>query len=120
AGLSPEEVWSELGDVITGEQFDPDDLDAAVARSSERMLLVDGPEELLAVLRSSFALWRIYLHPLQRKTVQAHYRGSARVTGGPGTGKTVVALHRANHLAEYGDGPILLTTFTSTLSNSLA
>ncbi|MCP2253843.1 hypothetical protein LY13_002601 [Prauserella aidingensis] len=120
AGLTPEEVWTELGDVITGERFDPDDLDAAVARSTDRVVLVDGPEELLTILRQSFALWRVYLHPVQHKLVEARYRGSARVTGGPGTGKTVVALHRARHLAQHGDGPVLLTTFTSTLTGSLS
>ncbi|MFF5992774.1 UvrD-helicase domain-containing protein [Prauserella flavalba] len=120
AGLSPEEVWAELGDAIVGEQYDPDDLSAAVARSSDRVVLVDGPEELLAVLRHPFALWRVYLHPVQRKAVEAHYRGPARVSGGPGTGKTVVALHRARQLALLDDGPVLLTTFTSTLTGSLS
>ncbi|WP_158884562.1 UvrD-helicase domain-containing protein [Amycolatopsis anabasis] len=120
AGLSPEEVWAELGDVIYGQRFDPNDLSAAVARSSDRMVLVDGPEELLAIFRHPFALWRIYLHPVQRTTVDAHFRGSARVTGGPGTGKTVVALHRSNHLARLNNGQVLLTTFTSTLTGSLS
>lgn len=120
AGLSPEEVWAELGDIVIGQEFDPNDLSAAVVRSSDRLVLVDGPEELLAVFRHPFALWRIYLHPVQRRTVEARYRGSARVTGGPGTGKTVVALHRANHLAQAGSGQVLLTTFTSTLTASLS
>lgn len=120
AGLSPEEVWAELGEAIVGEHYDPDDLSAAVARSSDRVVLVDGPDELLAVLRHPFALWRVYLHPVQRKTVEAHYRGPARVSGGPGTGKTVVALHRARYLARLDDGPVLLTTFTSTLTGSLS
>lgn len=120
AGLSPEEVWAELGEAIVGRHYDPDDLSAAVARSSDRVVLVDGPDELLAVLRHPFAQWRIYLHPVQRRTVEAHYRGPARVSGGPGTGKTVVALHRAHHLARLDDGPVLLTTFTSTLTGSLS
>lgn len=120
AGLSPEEVWAELGDVAAEQRFDPNDLGAAVARSSDRLVLVDGPEELLAVFRHPFALWRIYLHPVQRSAVEADYRGPARVTGGPGTGKTVVALHRANHLAQQGTGKVLLTTFTSTLTGSLS
>lgn len=49
AGLSPEDVWAELGAVAADEQIDPDDLDAAVERSSDRVMLVDGPEELVAV-----------------------------------------------------------------------
>ncbi|MGW8439323.1 UvrD-helicase domain-containing protein [Nocardiopsis sp. NPDC055879] len=118
SGMSPEEVWDELGSRIT-EEFDPEDLDSAVRRSSDRVLLVEGPDELMAVLAHPFDLWRIYLHPAQRQVVDAVYRGSARVSGGPGTGKTVVALHRAHRLAERGRGAVLLTTFTSTLARSL-
>ena len=66
-----------------------------------------------------FATWRVYLHPTQRAVVDAAYKGPARVTGGPGTGKTVVALHRAHMLAQRGDGKVLVTTFTSTLSDTL-
>lgn len=118
AGYSPEEVWAELG-TSPEEAYDPDDLGAAVARSSDRVVLVEGPAELMAVFEHPFALWRIYLHPAQRKTVESSYGGPARVTGGPGTGKTVVALHRAHQLARAGEGPVLITTFTSTLSDSL-
>ena len=117
SGLSPEEVWAELGSAIV-EGVDPQDLDAAVERSSDRVLLVEGPQELMAALEHPFDLWRIYLHPVQRSVVEASYRGPARVSGGPGTGKTVVALHRAHRLARAG-GRVLLTTFTSTLAESL-
>ena len=116
-GMSPEQVWAELGAQII-EDVDPEDLDTAVERSADRVVLVDGPAELLAVLASPFELWRIYLHPTQRTVVEASYRGSARVSGGPGTGKTVVAIHRAHRLAKKGQ-KVLLTTFTSTLAEAL-
>ena len=119
AGLTPEEVWAELGVAEAAEPYDTEDIAAAVARTPERVVLVDGPEELMEVFRHPFALWRIYLHPTQRRIVHATYSGPARVTGGPGTGKTVVALHRAHELALRGEGPVLVTTFTSTLSDSL-
>ncbi|WP_159942058.1 MULTISPECIES: UvrD-helicase domain-containing protein [unclassified Nocardiopsis] len=119
AGLSPEEVWDELGAAIVSGPVDPDDLDTAVERSADRVLLVEGPDELMAALEHPFDLWRIYLHPAQRAVVEASYRGPARVSGGPGTGKTVVALHRAHRLAAGGTGGVLLTTFTSTLAESL-
>jgi hypothetical protein len=119
AGLSPEEVWAELGAALAEGVVDAEDIDAAVKRSPDRMVLVEGPDELLAILRHPFASWRIYLHPVQRAVVEARYRGPARVTGGPGTGKTVVALHRAHHLARHGHGKVLVTTFTSTLADSL-
>lgn len=120
SGLSAEAVWEELSALITGEEFDPDDLDAAVRRSPDRVVLVDGPSELMAVFARPFDLWRVYLHPLQREAAEARHSGPARVTGGPGTGKTVVALHRARALAERGEGAVLVTTFTSTLAESLA
>jgi len=119
AGMTPEEVWSDLGAALVEEPIDENDLDAAVLRSKERVLVVDGPDELMAVFAYPIDLWRIYLHPSQRAIADAYYRGPARVTGGPGTGKTVVALHRAKHLAEVGEGKVLVTTFTSTLADSL-
>ena len=64
-----------------------------------RIALVDGPDELLALLAKPLALWRIFLHPSQEEVAyRPSYWGSAQVTGGPGTGKTVVALHRVKHL----------------------
>ncbi|MGW2199988.1 UvrD-helicase domain-containing protein, partial [Streptosporangium sp. NPDC001682] len=92
---------------------------AAVERTPEQVVLVDGPDELMEVFRHPFALWKVYLHPAQHRVAYAAFGGPARVTGGPGTGKTVVALHRACHLAHQGAGPVLVTTFTSTLSASL-
>ncbi|MBG0816933.1 UvrD-helicase domain-containing protein [Planomonospora sp. ID82291] len=119
AGLTPEEVWAELGAAPEREPYDTEDIAAAVERSPGRVVLVDGPDELMEVFRNPFALWKIYLHPAQEQVVRAAFSGSARVTGGPGTGKTVVALHRAHHLAGLAGGPVLVTTFTSTLSASL-
>ncbi len=118
AGLSVEEVWALLG-APSDEPIDPNDVDAAVQRTTERVLLVDGSEELLDVFRRPLDLWRIYLHPVQHQVAHATYRGPARITGGPGTGKTVVAIHRARHLGERADGKVLVTTFTSNLAASL-
>ncbi|MEZ0358911.1 UvrD-helicase domain-containing protein [Mycobacterium sp. SA01] len=119
AGFTPEEVWTDLGAQILNEPVDTEDIDAAILRSNERVILVSGPDELMDVFAYPFATWRVYLHPSQRTVVNATYKGPARVTGGPGTGKTVVALHRANMLAKRGEGKVLVTTFTSTLSETL-
>jgi superfamily I DNA/RNA helicase len=119
AGFTPEEVWADLGAQILSEPVDTEDIDAAILRSKDRVVLVSGPDELIDVFAYPFATWRVYLHPTQRAVVDATYRGPARVTGGPGTGKTVVALHRAHMLAQRGDGKVLVTTFTSTLSDTL-
>lgn len=119
AGFTPEEVWADLGAQILNEPVDTEDIDAAILRSRDRVVLVSGPDELMDVFAYPFATWRVYLHPTQRAVVDAAYKGPARVTGGPGTGKTVVALHRAHMLAQRDEGKVLVTTFTSTLSETL-
>ncbi|GFG53374.1 DNA helicase [Mycolicibacterium agri] len=119
AGFTPDEVWQDLGAQILAEPVDTDDIDAAILRSRERVVVVTGPDELMDVFAYPLATWRVYLHPSQRAVVDANNNGPARVTGGPGTGKTVVALHRATALARRGEGKVLVTTFTSTLSDTL-
>ncbi|MEV7593018.1 UvrD-helicase domain-containing protein [Streptomyces sp. NPDC089922] len=133
AGLSPEDVWRESVAVhaehaaATATQATPgeDELAAAMARSQGRIALLSGPAELLDVLSRPFDAWRVFLHPSQRRIAyHPTYNGPARVTGGPGTGKTVVALHRALHLAQHlpDDAPdesVLLTTFTRNLAADL-
>ncbi|MFC5824971.1 UvrD-helicase domain-containing protein [Nonomuraea insulae] len=119
AGMSPEEVWNDVVGGVTPGPIDPDDLVAAAQRMPDKVALVEGPEELMELFAKPFARWRVYLHPLQKEAALRTYSGPAQVTGGPGTGKTVVALHRARHLARQG-GRVLLTTFTATLTRSLA
>ncbi|WP_066884061.1 UvrD-helicase domain-containing protein [Carbonactinospora thermoautotrophica] len=130
SGMTPEEVWQELAGTFLAEntkpeKIDPDDLVTAMERSQGRIALVDGPEELLAFFDRPIALWRVFLHPRQEKVAyRPSYSGPAKVTGGAGTGKTVVALHRAKHLAERlaregRPGLVLLTTFTRNLAATL-
>ncbi|MEV2272924.1 UvrD-helicase domain-containing protein [Nonomuraea africana] len=118
SGMSPEAVWDEIVGSVASEQFDPEDVAAAVRRMPDKVALVEGPDEIMDLFDKPFARWRVYLHPTQRETAYRSYSGSAQVIGGPGTGKTVVALHRARHLAAQG-GRVLLTTFTATLTRSL-
>ena len=64
--------------------------------------------------------WTVFLHPEQRQWVERDYTGPARVSGSAGTGKTIVALHRAVHLARtHPDARVLLTTFSDTLASAL-
>jgi superfamily I DNA/RNA helicase len=66
----------------------------------------------------------VFLHPSQRQLVERTWNGPARVLGGAGTGKTVVAMHRAAYLAREvhtGDRDrILFTTFTANLAEDIA
>lgn len=78
-----------------------------------------GEEALARALDGDFDAWRVFLHPSQRRLVEIDARGPVKVTGGPGTGKTVVALHRARYLAERifaeDPRPILVTAFSDAL-----
>lgn len=77
-------------------------------------------EELQRALDYPWDKWAVFLHPDQRSTVERSYSGPARVSGSAGTGKTIVALHRAVYLARQNpDTRILLTTFSDILANAL-
>lgn len=97
-----------------------EDLSAAldVSTTLKSFVVVEGEDELRRIMAEPLEKWRVFLHPTQRKIVQKEYSGSARVLGGAGTGKTVVAMHRAKHLASMCEGQqrILMTTFTANLA----
>jgi superfamily I DNA/RNA helicase/mRNA-degrading endonuclease RelE of RelBE toxin-antitoxin system len=85
-----------------------------------RFRVISNQEELERAFEYPWEKWTIFLHPAQRQLVERDYSGPARVSGSAGTGKTIVALHRAAHLARtYPDSRILLTTFSESLSNAL-
>lgn len=76
--------------------------------------------ELQRALDAPWEIWSVFLHPEQEAMVKRHFNGPARVIGSAGTGKTVVAIHRAVNLAKQNpDSMVLLTTFTDTLANDL-
>jgi len=80
-------------------------------------LTVDEIESALmeGVLVQPIEEWMAFLHPTQAKLVNRSFSGPSRVRGAAGTGKTVVGLHRAAHLARSGQGTVLVTTFVKTL-----
>ena len=85
-----------------------------------RFRLVENADELERALEYPWEKWTVFLHPAQRRIVEAAYGGPARVSGSAGTGKTIVALHRAVHLARaHPDARVLLATFSDTLANAL-
>ncbi|MGE2718453.1 3'-5' exonuclease [Mycolicibacterium celeriflavum] len=96
---------------------------AALERPASKMqfAFIEDDEELRRVIEGGdFAAWRIFLHPEQRRYVESNYGGAFRLSGGAGTGKTVVAIHRARRLAR--DNPaarIILTTFNAILAQGL-
>jgi hypothetical protein len=84
-----------------------------------RFRVVENLEELQQALDAPWDRWGVFLHPSQRAVVERSFGGPARVAGSAGTGKTVVALHRAARLAAEGDAKVLLTTFSDPLARAL-
>lgn len=88
--------------------------------AQRRFRVMENVEELQRALDFPWEKWTVFLHPEQRQWVERDYNGTARVSGSAGTGKTIVALHRAAHLARANpDTRLLLTTFSDTLASAL-
>lgn len=134
AGYSDEEVRALTG--VTEEQevgpTNPDHTDLTFGQiietdeSRQTIFIPDTEAELRRVFEEGLEGWRVFLHPEQRKIAYRDYRGPALVRGGAGTGKTVVAMHRAKQLADEieqdptrGGQRVLLTTFTTSLAQDI-
>jgi superfamily I DNA/RNA helicase len=88
--------------------------------AKRRFRVMTNIEELKQALDFPWEKWTVFLHPEQRQWVDRDYSGPARVSGSAGTGKTIVALHRAAHLARaHTDARVLLATFTDALAHAL-
>ena len=88
--------------------------------AQRRFRVMSNVEELERALEYPWEKWAVFLHPAQRQLVERDYNGPARVSGSAGTGKTIVALHRAVFLARtHPDARVLLTTFSETLAKAL-
>ncbi|WP_024802603.1 UvrD-helicase domain-containing protein [Nocardia sp. BMG51109] len=122
SGKTPAEVLEQItAPVKASDAVDTGDYRAALARPAT-VTTEDGA--LHAILEEGdFGRWKVFLHPAQRAIVERNYNGPARVSGGPGTGKTIVALHRVKQLADRlepgGGKDILLTTFNTNLAADL-
>lgn len=127
AGSNVEEVLEKLA--LQGYVDDPDVSDEekikkALEHPATRMqftFIGDNSDELKQIIEGAdFDAWRTFLHPEQRVYSERRYNGSFRLSGGAGTGKTVVLMHRARMLAAAEPASrIVLTTFTTTLAQSL-
>jgi len=105
-------------------QVDTGDFEAALERdtSKRRFHVVENELELHQMLEAPLDRWRVFLHPMQRALVERDWNGPVRVLGGAGTGKTVVAMHRAVWLARNRLEPgqrLLFTTFTRNLATDI-
>lgn len=88
--------------------------------AQRRFRVMANAEELERALDFPWEKWTVFLHPAQREFVEREYSGPARISGSAGTGKTIVALHRAAWLARsHDDARVLLATFSDTLARAL-
>jgi hypothetical protein len=106
--------------------IDPSDVAAALEtpESKAEFLVITDDDVLEAMLSAPLDRWRVFLHPSQRRLVERQWNGAVRVLGGAGTGKTVVAMHRARWLANEmiktcAPGRVLFTTFTRNLATDI-
>ncbi|MBD7949737.1 3'-5' exonuclease [Oerskovia rustica] len=125
-GTSVEQVRAEFHvdtAAVDTEHDTDDDLIGALDHPASRMLfayLEDDDDLRAAIEDEDFAHWRVFLHPEQLEQATATTRGAFRLSGGAGTGKTVVLLHRARHLhAQDPTARVVLTTYNKTLATSL-
>src|SRR5699024_3727434 len=117
-----------LSATASEKRSDDDALIAGLRTSAAQLSFaeIEDQEELKRVAEGGdFEAWRVFLHPEQRRWAQRGYNGPFRLSGGAGTGKTVVLVHRAVRLAKAPvpvDGlppRVVLTTFTRNLASEL-
>jgi superfamily I DNA/RNA helicase len=130
-GKSVDEVWSEIqADYAVAPEapVDTEDIDAALDRPASKaaFAVTTNDTELLELLTGDFEAWRTFLHPTQRMLAERPvYNGPVKLTGGAGTGKTVVLMHRARYLAQQlvaagNDAKrVLVATYTRSLASNL-
>jgi superfamily I DNA/RNA helicase len=120
-GISLDDALDSVG--VSTEPVPETDIEKALDRPGSRMqfVRVDNDDELRRVIEGPFEGWRTFLHPEQRKYAEREtYNGAFRLSGGAGTGKTVVALHRARNLGRGTGARVVLTTYTTTLAKNLS
>ncbi len=121
AGYTTDQVQTELNRKKPAAEIDPEDFAKAMdnEESQRFFVVISDHQEMRKILDEPLAKWRIFLHPSQRRLVEFNAKGPVRVLGGAGTGKTVVAIHRARWLAEkvcQSEEKVLFTTFTKNLA----
>lgn len=102
----PEDAFENIYNILDGENIDNvistieegqahNDGDKLLSDNNRRRFVEITDDNVLQdIISQGMDKWQIFLHPSQRKLVEADYKGTMKVSGGAGTGKTVAALHR--------------------------
>lgn len=120
----PPDVAERLCTLAIGKLVAPPDPVSSLAEAMTRedqlqnLFVVRSHDDLRPLLEAPMAKWIAFLHPTQRKLAYGSFNGAVKITGSAGTGKTVVALHRAKHLAGQGKR-VLVTSYVTTLCHNL-
>ncbi len=104
------------------EGLNKDESSGLSINSQRSFVYIDNEEKLDELLSGDFAKWKIFLHPSQNIVAYSNFKGSVKVSGGAGTGKTIAALHRLKFLSKSlkpDDKPIFFTTYTKSLVNNI-
>lgn len=130
--ILPLDAYENIFNIMDGENIDAviTAIEEGQAHDNEDKLLSDNnkrrfveitdDDALQRIIEQGMDKWQIFLHPSQRKLVDAEYKGTMKVSGGAGTGKTIAALHRLKYLCQNPNAHVLFTTYTRTLSVNLA
>lgn len=130
--ILPVDAYENIFNIMDGENIDAvisaieegqalDNEDKLLSDNNKRRFVeITDDDDLQRIIDQGMDKWQIFLHPSQRKLVDAEYKGTMKVSGGAGTGKTVAALHRLKYLCQKPDAHVLFTTYTKTLSLNLA
>ena len=129
--ILPSDAYENLFNLMDGENIDElvaiteegqakaDEDQLLSSNNRRRFIELTDDDALQHIIEQGMDKWQIFLHPSQRKLVDADYKGTMKVSGGAGTGKTVAALHRLKYLCKEPDSKILFTTYTRTLRENL-
>lgn len=130
--ILPIEAYENIFNIMDGENIDViiSTIEEGQAHEGEDKLLSDNnkrrfieltdDDALAKIIEQDIDKWQIFLHPSQRKLVESEYKGTIKVSGGAGTGKTIAAIHRLKYLCQKPGANVLFTTYTKTLCVNLA